>query len=186
MYKDKTLAQYLDDLAKKSPAPGGGSASAMAGALGAGLLSMVINFTLGKPKYAQYESEMSAFLKDSERIRMEFLKLVDEDVEAYLSKDIERSLAVPLSICRLCDEISSMCPVLCKHANINLISDVAVAIDLLYAAFQGAYWNVDINLKVLNDQARAKDLRQELDGYSARINAIRNETEVLVGKAIRG
>ena len=186
MYKDGSLAKYLEDLAKKMPAPGGGSASAMAAALGASLLSMVINFTLGKPKYALYEKELATALQDTERLRLEFLRLVDEDAAAYSSKDIERSLEVPLSICRLCNEAALMCPAICQKGNVNLISDVAVAIDLIEAAFQGAYWNVDINLKILNDRARAAIIRQELDGYKKSILGIRCDTEVTIGKIIRG
>ena len=186
MYKDESVAKYLQDLAKKIPAPGGGSASAMAAALGASLLSMVINFTLGKPKYAAYEKDLAAALQDTERLRLEFLRLVDEDVAAYSSKDLERSLEIPLSICRLCNEAALLCPALCQKGNVNLISDVAVAIDLIEAAFQGANWNVDINLKILNDQARAAKIRQELDGYKKTILDIRNDTEVTIGKIIRG
>jgi formiminotetrahydrofolate cyclodeaminase len=186
MYKDESLTQYLQDLAKKIPAPGGGSASAMAAALGASLLSMVINFTLGKPKYSVFEEELAAALQDTERMRLEFLRLVDEDVAAYSSKDLERSLEIPLLICRLCNEAALLCPALCKKGNVNLISDVAVAIDLIEAAFQGAYWNVDINLKILDDSARAAEIRQELDGYKKTILGIRNETEVTIGKIIRG
>jgi methenyltetrahydrofolate cyclohydrolase len=186
MYKDESLAKYLQDLSKKMPAPGGGSASAMAAALGVSLLSMVINFTLGKPKYALYEKELSTALQDAERLRLELLRLVDEDVAAYSSKDIERSLEVPLSVCLLCNEAALLCPVLCQKGNVNLISDVAVAIDLIEAAFRGAYWNVDINLKILNDAGRAAKIRQELDGYKKTILDIRNDTEVTIGKIIRG
>ena len=186
MYKDSTLAKYLDDLAAKLPAPGGGSASALAAGLGCALLSMVVNFTLGKPKYAAYEKELSAALADTERLRKEFLRLVDEDVVAYSSKDLERSLNVPIQICRLCQEAARLCTGVCQHGNVNLISDVAVAIDLLDGAFAGAYWNVDINLKMLNDAARSRAIRLELDGYQKAIRSIRHDTEVSIGKIIRG
>jgi methenyltetrahydrofolate cyclohydrolase len=186
MYKDESLFRYLDDLAAKLPAPGGGSASAVSAALGAGLLSMVINFTLGKPKYAVYEKELTVALADTERLRHEFLRLVDEDVAAYTSKDIERLLAVPLAICRLCHETARFCPVICQKGNVNLISDVAVAIDLLDGAFAGAYWNAVINLKTINDLARTDAIRKELDGYKRMIQNIRRDTEVAVGKVIRG
>ncbi|MFA6384191.1 MAG: cyclodeaminase/cyclohydrolase family protein [Candidatus Omnitrophota bacterium] len=186
MYKDKTLSQYLDDLSAKLPAPGGGSASAMAAALGAALLSMVVNFTLGKPKYAMHEKELSAVLQDSERLRGEFLRLVDDDVAAYSSKDIQRSIDVPLAICRLSHDAARLCPAICQKGNVNLISDVAVAIGLLEAAFAGAYWNVDINLKALKDNTRSQTVRQELDGYQRTIQSIRHDTEVSIGKIIRG
>ncbi|MBI5145023.1 MAG: cyclodeaminase/cyclohydrolase family protein, partial [Candidatus Omnitrophica bacterium] len=57
-YREATLKKYSDDLAAKLPAPGGGSAAALAAAMGVSLISMVVNFTLGKPKYAQYEREL--------------------------------------------------------------------------------------------------------------------------------
>jgi formiminotetrahydrofolate cyclodeaminase len=82
-YKEQTLKKYLDDLAAKLPAPGGGSAAALAAALGASLISMVVNFTLGKPKYAEYEKGLKQILSKSERLREEFLNLVDLDVTAY-------------------------------------------------------------------------------------------------------
>ncbi|MFA5099456.1 MAG: cyclodeaminase/cyclohydrolase family protein [Candidatus Omnitrophota bacterium] len=186
MYKDNILLRYLDDLAAKLPAPGGGSASAMAAALGAALLSMVINFTLGKPKYAEYEKELARMLQDSERLRAAFLRLVDEDVAAYSGKDPQRSLDVPLEICRLCHEAAGLCPPLCRKGNVNLASDVAVAIELIEAAFAGAYCNVDINLKMLKDNARTQALRQELDGYQRTIYSIRHDTEVSIGKIVRG
>jgi len=186
MYKDKTLSQYLDDLAAKLPAPGGGSASAMAAALGVALLSMVVNFTIGKPKYAMHEKELSVVLQDCERLRREFLRLVDEDAAAYSSKDLQRSLDVPLTICRLLHDAARLCPVVCEKGNVNLISDVAVAIALIDSAFVSGYWNVDINLKMLNDNTRSLAIRQELDGYQRTIQSIRHDTEVSIGKVIRG
>jgi formiminotetrahydrofolate cyclodeaminase len=186
MYKDKTVSEYLDDLAAKLPAPGGGSASALAAALGVSLLSMVINFTLGKPRYAAYEKELTALLQDSERLRAAFLRLVDEDVAAYSSKDMERSLEVPLEVCHLCYEAAALCAPLCQKGNVNLVSDVAVAIGLIEAAFASAYWNVDINLKMLKDDARTQAIRQELDSYQRTIHDIRHDTEVSIGKIIRG
>jgi formiminotetrahydrofolate cyclodeaminase len=186
MYRDKTLSQYLDDLAGKLPAPGGGSASAVTAALGTALLSMVINFTLGKPKYAVFEKDLTAALEKAESLRAAFLRLVDEDVAAYSSKDMQRSLEVPLEICRLCNKAAILCPPLCLQGNVNLASDVAVAVDLIEAAFAGAYWNVDINLKMLKDSARTQSIRQELDGYQREIKSIRHDTEVSIGKIVRG
>jgi formiminotetrahydrofolate cyclodeaminase len=63
MYKNSSLKRYLDDLAAKLPAPGGGSAAALTASLGASLISMVVNFTLGKPRYAQYEKELKETLE---------------------------------------------------------------------------------------------------------------------------
>jgi len=186
MYRQESIKKYLDDLAAKKPAPGGGSAAAMAAALGAALISMVINFTLGKPKYAKYQKELEKYLKKAEQFRKDFLELVDLDVIAYESKDIKRALDIPLKVCRLCAEAIKLCPPLIVKGNKNLISDVAVAAVLLEGAFVSANFNVEINLKYLNDAKLAKKIRKELAAKIKSVKKTRVATEVQVGKIIRG
>jgi formiminotetrahydrofolate cyclodeaminase len=185
MYCQKSLKQYLDDLAAKLPAPGGGSAAALAAAMGASLISMVINFTLGKPKYAEFEPELKEVLEKSERLREEFLNLVDLDVSAYKSKNMRDALDVPFMVCRLCFEGIKLCPQLIKKGNINLISDIAVAAVLLESAFTSAIFNVEINLKSLNDSQLTKTIHSELDRKEKLIKKIGRLTEAKVGKIIR-
>jgi len=186
MYKNDTLEKYLNDLAAKLPAPGGGSASAMTAAMGAALISMVVNFTLGKPKYAQYEAELKEVLTESEKLREEFLKLVDLDVEAYRSKNIRDSLNVPFMIARLCFEAVKLCPQLVKKTNVNLASDVAVAVIFLESAFAGACFNVEINLKMIKDQQLGSEIKKELAKKDKFIKKVRRLTEEKIGKIIRG
>lgn len=186
MYVENSLEKYLNDLAAKLPAPGGGSAAAMSAALGASLISMVVNFTLGKPKYAQYEAELKAILENSESFKKEFMNLVDLDVEAYQSKNLRNSLDVPFMVCRLCHECMKLCPALITKGNVNLISDVAVAAVLLEAAFTSAYFNVDINLKLIGDKELARTIRKELDDKEKTVRKIKQETEEKIGKVIRG
>lgn len=185
-YKKSTLKKYLDDLSAKLPAPGGGSAAALTGGLAASLVSMVVNFTIGKPRYARYEKELKAILEESERLRQELLSLVDLDVKAYQSKKIRDMLDVPFMVCRLCFEGAKLCPTLIKKSNVNLISDIAVAAVLFEGAFTSAYFNVEINLKFLPDKNFAKRIRKELSLKMKKVTAVRFETEVKVGKIIRG
>lgn len=186
MYKDNSLKKYLDDLSAKLPAPGGGSAAALTAALGASLISMVINFTLGKPKYAQYGNELKETLEKSEKLRGEFLTLVDLDVTAYQSKNLNEALNVPLTVCRLCLEAAQSCPPLIEKGNVNLISDVAVAAVLLESAFAAASFNVEINLKSLGDEKLTKTLRKELTDSQNLIKKIRLQTEEKIGQIIGG
>ena len=186
MYKEACLKKYLDDLAARLPAPGGGSAAAFNAALGAALISMVVNFTLGKPKYAQYEFELKETLGKSEKLREEFLALVDLDVVAYQSKDLNQALDVPLRIARLCVEAAKLCPPLIRKGNVNLISDVAVAAILLESAFTSACFNVEINLKYLGDKKLSQALKKELTSKAKVIKRIRLQTEEKVGAIIRG
>lgn len=183
-YKNKTITKYLDDLAARLPAPGGGSAAALTAAMGASLISMVVNFTLGKPKYAGYEGELKQILEKSEKLRAEFLNLVDLDVVAYKSKNIRDALNVPFMVARLCFEGIKLCPALIKKGNRNLISDVAVAAIFLESAFASAYFNVEINLKMLADNALTKTIRKELALKEKTIKKIRLNTEVEVGEIV--
>jgi len=185
-YKDETLKKYLDDLAAKLPAPGGGSAAALTAGLGASLISMVVNFTIGKPKYASFEEELKTILEKSEKLKEEFLRLVDLDVVAYESKNIRDALDVPFMVCRLCFEAIKLCLPLIKKGNINLISDVAAAAILLESAFAAAYFNVEINLKSIDGKKLIKAVRKELMQKGRAITKIRLETEEKVGKIIRG
>ena len=145
MYIERKFQDYLDDLAAKKPAPGGGSAAAAAGALGVSLLSMVANFTIGKEKYKDVEAEIQQILDTAEKSRAELQKLIDEDVAAYqkvsaaykMPKDTEEdkrarteaiqtalkdAMAVPLAICRNLFEAAKLCEPLLEKGNINLVS----------------------------------------------------------------
>lgn len=185
-YKFGTLKKYLDDLSAKLPAPGGGSAAALNAALGASLISMVVNFTLGKAKYAPYEKELRAILERSEKLKDEFLNLVDLDVAAYKSRNVRDALDVPFMLSRLCFEGIKLCPPLIKKGNTRLASDVAVAAVMLEAAFVSAYFNVKINLKSLGDVKLAKTILRELEKKEKSARRIRLETEERIGKIIRG
>lgn len=186
MYKNETLKKYLDDLAAKLPAPGGGSAAALNAALGVSLISMVVNFTLGKLKYAAYEKELKGIIEKSEGLRKEFLDLVDLDVAAYKSKNLRDALNVPFMLARLCFEAIKLCPPLIVKGNRNLISDLAVAAVMLESAFVSAYFNVAINLKLLQDKKLTADIKKELNQKAKRVWKIRMITEDKVGKIIRG
>lgn len=186
MYKDSSLEQYLDDLAAKLPAPGGGSAAALTATLGASLISMVINFTIGKTKYARFQEALKTILGKSEKLREEFLRLVDLDVVAYKSKNIRDALDVPFMVCRLCFEGIKLCPPLITKGNANLISDVAVAAILWESAFASAYLNVEINLKSLGDKKLTQGIRKEMAVKQKMLKKIRLEMEEKIGKIIRG
>ncbi|MFA6130096.1 MAG: cyclodeaminase/cyclohydrolase family protein [Candidatus Omnitrophota bacterium] len=185
-YKKQSLIKYLDDLSAKLAAPGGGSAAALNAAMGASLISMVVHFTLGKPKYAAFEAELNKILIKSEKLRKDFLDLVDLDVVAYQSRDIRKALDVPLMLARLCCEAAKLCPPLIKKSNVNLISDVAVAAVFFESAFVAASFNVEINLKNLGQKKLAQGIKKELNQKNKIIQRIRKNTEAGVGKVIRG
>jgi len=185
-YKTGSLIKYLDDLSARLPAPGGGSAAAMNAAMAASLMSMVINFTLGKPEYSKYAAELKAALRKSHKLKNDFLSLVDLDVLAYKSKDPRKAADVPLMLARLCSAGAKMLPPLIKKTNLNLISDLAVAAIFLESAFSAACFNVDVNLKVLKDHKLAEAINQELRRKAKSVKQIRARMEESIGKIIRG
>jgi formiminotetrahydrofolate cyclodeaminase len=167
MYADESIRTYLKDLAARKPAPGGGSAAALSGAVGVSLMSMVCGFTIGNPKYKDVEDEAKEILKKCEAARQGLEKLIDEDVEAYgkLSKAIKESakdgrtpdgpykdaLKPPFEICRIAASCLKLCGRLADIGNKNLVTDTAIAAILLEGAFFSAKYNVYINLKYIKD-----------------------------------
>ena len=158
---EDSIKVYLEELASNKPTPGGGSASALTGALGAALLEMVCNFTLGKEKFKAVEKDVFYILKESTNARLRLTELVEEDEAAYLPvseayelpKDTEQQKAirkqkiqetteqakkVPQEIKRLCEKLFAFCGELEKKGNPMLAGDVRCARELLSAASRGA------------------------------------------------
>ena len=167
MYSEKPLRDYLNDLAARKAAPGGGSAAALSAATGASLMSMVANYTAGNPKYKENEDKIAAILKNSEKYRAQLQALIDKDVEAYeklsagikkidkdspeLDKLYKEAMEPPFEICKITSEALKLCEELAKYGNKNLITDTAIAAILLEGAFFAAKFNVYINLKYIKD-----------------------------------
>jgi formiminotetrahydrofolate cyclodeaminase len=174
MLVTKPLNQFLDELASSSPAPGGGSVAALAGALGAALTSMVCNLTIGKKKYAGVQEEMKSILTQAEDLRAKFAGLVDKDTDAFnkvmeafsLPKETEPQIAlrraaineatkeatlVPLEVMKHCIDAMALAQEVAANGNPNSVSDAGVSALLLHAACEGAALNVRINLSSLAD-----------------------------------
>ena len=157
-FKDHTLKEYLDSLSAKEPVPGGGSAAALAGALGAGLISMVTQYSLPKLQSKSDRAQAKEILKKSEKLRRRLLVLVDLDSKAYLrlretknAKPAVRQAAlktareIPLEICRLSYEAVELTPFLVAKGSRYLISDVKAALEMLFAAYTASLAMVETN-----------------------------------------
>ncbi len=191
MYKDGLLTKYLDDLAAKKPAPGGGSAAALEGAIGCALISMVANFTISNKKYENVKGEAAEDLAKSEKVRNNLTALIDRDVKAYglLSaafKDKEADKArmqglyksacdVPFEICRLAGEAITIARRLIDYGNKNLITDTAIAALMLESAFFGAKFNVYINLRDIDDDEYIERIHTVLSGLGEEIPKLKEE-----------
>lgn len=175
MLCEKTVSEFINELASNAPAPGGGSVAALSGALGAALTSMVSNLTIGKKKYLDVESEVKNILSKSEELRKNFTALIDKDTEAFnkvmeaysLPKDTDDQKAlrtaaiqeatkeatlVPLRVMKLVVDALALTKVIAEKGNSNSISDAGVGALMLHAAAEGAALNVLINLNGINDQ----------------------------------
>jgi glutamate formiminotransferase/formiminotetrahydrofolate cyclodeaminase len=174
-FDEQTLGNFLDDLASKSSAPGGGSAAALAGALGAALVSMVANLTLLHEKYRDSHEEMMEVLARSEHLRSRFVRLMDEDTASFnafmvamkLPKGTEEEASergsamtaalkdateIPLATLDCCYELALLANRAARRGNPNVMTDAAIASKLAEAAAESAAYNVRINMPSLKDR----------------------------------
>ena len=197
---EKTLRGFADEVSTESPAPGGGSVAAYAGALGASLAAMVANLTIGKKGFeASWESLRPIAIR-GQGLKDWYLNAVDEDTRAFRrvmdamrlpqKTDEEkqaRSAAmleanrgatlVPLSVLERSLEVMELAREVATRGNPNSVSDAGVAALCARAAAEGAWLNVLINLKSLGDDAEARELRRR--GEDALVQARVRAGEVL-------
>jgi len=170
-----SLEDYLERLASDSPEPGGGSVAALVGALGAALVSMVANLTLGKPKYADVQDDMAELEQRAAELRAELEELVTLDAHAYaavskamkmpkedetqqaertkaLQAALRGAAAVPIKIAISAVEVAKLCLPAAEKGNPHALSDAGVAVLLADAASQAAALNVKINLNWIDDE----------------------------------
>ena len=185
MLIDKKVSNFLDELASNSPTPGGGSVAALAGALGAALISMVGNLTVGKKKYEDVEEDIKKIISSSEKLRYELSQLIEEDVKVFnnfmatykmpketedekkvRTEKIQQSLIeaakVPLKVAYKCLDVLSLSQEVAEKGNVNVISDAGVAALLAKAALESAILNVKINLKMIKDERITEELSSSL------------------------
>lgn len=198
--------QFAKELASKSSVPGGGGASAYAGALGVALAQMVCNFTIGKERYADVEDDIVHIDAQAEEIRTRLVALVDEDAssfeplaEAYaipkddpsregrLEEATKGAIRCPLEVMRLsCKAIELLEEVQIK-GSVMLMSDVGCGAAICRAALEAAAMNVLINTSALHRSPFAKDIERECDKmlseYVPRANAIVRSIENALRKS---
>lgn len=186
--RQQVVGDWLDALASDAPAPGGGAAAALNLAVGAALVSMVCNLTIGKPRYADHEATMKEVLDLAEAQRAAAVDLAHEDAAAFagvsaayrLPKDgdeqkaartaaIQEALGaaadVPLATVAAAAEVIGLAGRILDGANVNVLSDVAVAASSARAALQSARINVEVNLTSMSDQARRDALQARLEAH---------------------
>lgn len=187
---EMTIGGFVDALAAQTSTPGGGGAAAVTGSMAASLVSMVIQFTVGRKKYAEVEEEFQGLLVQSEALRNELVALADADVEAFtgvaatysmpretddekaarteaMQAALKHAAEVPYVTAEKCLAVIRLAEPVGAKGNANVVSDAATAIYLADAALKSAIANVNVNLKLIKDEGYVAVWSQRRDALQA-------------------
>jgi len=199
---------FLELVASKAPAPGGGSVAALSGSLGCALLTMVIHLTIGKKDYAAVGARFTGLRNTLEGLRAQLTACIDDDTNAFnrlraasklperdeiekAAKEKEQAAAsgeavrVPESTMKLCLAALEHAPEIAEKGNKNCVSDVGTGAEMLLAGLEGAAANVLINLPGMPPPA-AQSFRQEVETVRKRGRALLEKTREIVGAKLGG
>lgn len=193
------VEEFSRVLGSNSPAPGGGSVAALSGALGANLVSMVCNLSIGKKGYEPFDAELAEVLKKSQTLSKSLLKRIDLDTEAFnrvmaafkmanatenekdarkqaIQAGYKEAVQSPLEIARECLDVLRLTGKLLGKSNSNALSDLGVASLQAYAGLEGAVMNVKINLPAIRDAGFIAETSSEISTLFEAGDRARNET----------
>ena len=186
MIESMRIQEFLDVLSSKEPVPGGGGASALAGALGNALGQMVSNLTIGKKKYALVEDEIKELAERMKGIQGQFSALADQDAKvfaplakcyslpsgteeekAYKAEVMEARLLeaslVPMEIMEKAWEMLEIMDILADKGSRMAVSDVGVGVQFIRTALLGAVMNVYINTKSMKNREKAEEMNEKAE-----------------------
>ena len=186
MYQEESIRQFTDELASSASMPGGGTAAASGGAMGAALLSMVCNLTIGKEKFRDVEAALKEVLAETEQLRLELLGMMDEDADSFnriiaayrlpkntpeetdaRAKAIQQAIIgateVPLKMVEKCARVVELSMPVAEKGNVGAVSDAGVGALLAEAALLSAAFNIKINLRSIKDAAFAEKARSRME-----------------------
>lgn len=184
MLTQLTVTDFLAELGSDSPAPGGGSIAALAGALGGALTTMVCRLTSGNPKYGEVQDEVESILAQADQLVFGLTKAVDADTEAFnkvmaayrlpkateaeknmrseaIQQAMQQAASLPLKVAQCCAKILAMAQRILVIGNANAASDAAVAGLMAHAGLHGALYNVKINLSSIKDESFVADTKAQ-------------------------
>lgn len=199
-FVDLSCTEFADVLASKAAVPGGGSAAAMAGALGVALGSMVGNLTVGRKKYAAYEDDLKRMIADGEEIRSRLLALVQADGDNYepmmaayaipkddpsrpeaIKKVTIDACSAPMEMMRWTCKAIDLLEEMLEKGSVTLVSDTGCGALCCYAALRSAAMNIFVNTKSLADREIAGKLDGEANEmirvYGAKASKIADEVD---------
>jgi methenyltetrahydrofolate cyclohydrolase len=186
MITQRPLETFLDELASGAPTPGGGSAAAVIGAMGAALISMVCNVTLGKKGHEAVEAEMQSVRDESERLRARLTSMVADDIAAFdglmaayrlpkandedklrradaIQSTLRAATETPLACARACAQVVALSRRAGEKGYAGVVSDAGVGVLAANAALRSAALNVYINAPSLKDRSYAEAALSEIE-----------------------
>lgn len=186
MITQRPLETFLDELASGAPTPGGGSAAAIMGAMGAALISMVCNVTIGKKGHEAVEADMKSVRDDSEKLRVRLTAMVAEDIAAFdglmaayrlpkvteedksrraaaIQSSLRAATETPLACARACAQVVALSKRAGEKGYAGVISDAGVGVLAANTALRSAALNIYINTPSLKDRAFADAATAELE-----------------------
>ncbi|MEA2021346.1 MAG: cyclodeaminase/cyclohydrolase family protein [Candidatus Caldatribacteriota bacterium] len=201
MLVEKSVIDFLEELASRAPVPGGGSVAALSASLASGLTEMVANLTLGRKGYENTEVEMKRIILESSVYRKKFLNNIDKDADAFnlvmkafkmpkntpeekagrkeaIQKKMKNAALVPLEVAKDTLKLMEFISEVVEKGNKNALSDGAVASMMARTAVLSALYNVKINLQSIKDENFVKEI--SLQVKEIELNAIEYEKEILL------
>ncbi|MBN8545114.1 MAG: glutamate formimidoyltransferase [Ignavibacteria bacterium] len=190
-----SVAGFADEVSRESPAPGGGSVAAMAGAIGASLASMVVNLTAYKKGAGEIDKMLDDLSVKAIEIKDKLIKNIDDDSNAFneymeamrlpqntpeeknirfaaMQAGLKKAVQVPLTTAKLSYEAIKICEIVKLHGNPNSITDVTVGARMALTGVQGGVLNVLINLKDIKDQDYVSAMKTECKALTADATAL--------------
>jgi formiminotetrahydrofolate cyclodeaminase len=197
---------FIEQVASKSPAPGGGSVAALSGSLGSALLVMVTNLTIGKKNYVDVAERFAELRSQLEGCRAQLTERIDDDTAAFnryraankmpdrddaekAAKEKElaaatlESIMVPESTMNLCLAALKLAPEVAKNGNVNTVSDAGTGAEMLLAGLEGAAANVLINLPGMPEGDRPA-YRKKVDDCRKEARAVLESVRKILGEKL--
>lgn len=207
MLTTMTVQQFLEELARGTATPGGGSAAGLAGAQGAALLAMVCNLTIGRKKYADVEADMQRYLAQAESLRSRLVALIEADVRAFdsvmsayalpketpeqktarsaaIQAGLQEATRTPMETLEACVAVLELAPEVVSRGNPNVISDAGAGVLAAHAGMMTAALNVKINLNAIKDQAFVAEYSAQMDALIARGDAAKAKAWAIVAERL--
>ena len=190
MLTELTIKDFISKVISNDPVPGGGSVSALNGALAAALSAMVANLTVGRKKYAEVNDLMQELSTRFEKLSQKLIEDVDRDSDAYnrvfsafklpketdeekqlrseaIQKETKYAAQVPMEVARAVYEVLPQIDAIAQKGNSNAVTDACVSMMCARTAILGALLNVRINLTSIKDEAFVNAMREEADTIEA-------------------